>query len=175
MAKQPTSNIVYNIPPSFEGAIVVATKVASENIIQSWGCYLPGQAEKIDQYFELIEDEITKRDNGLDVEYEELGARLGTKTTFLKIPWDDNWCAYYGAEGLGIDLGVTWNLYCKNPLKGMERIGLLVSDFLETNGIKLFASVTLDCAIEAANALVEDTDLDSSRINRESSGAFGPL
>jgi len=156
--------------------VVILAKIGMENIIQSWSCFLPGQADKLDKYFKLVEEEFKKRKTGLKTDYEKVGALLGKKKTFLKIFYDNNnWCAYFGAEDLGTDLTVTWDLYAKNINKGAERIGLFKSDFIEINSIKSFASTTHDCAVEATEKLFDEGNLDKKNLNRRSSGDLGPI
>ena len=157
--------------------MVILAKIGMENIIQSWSCFLPGQAGKKDRFFDLIQSEISKRKNGLRSDTENIGALFGRKRTFLTVPYGDNnnWRAYFGFEDMGTDLVVTWDLYSKNPMKGGERIGLFTSDFIEINTIKTFASVTHDCAVMAVETLFEEANLDKKNINRNSSGALGPI
>jgi hypothetical protein len=159
----------------FDQEAISLAKIGMENILQSWSCFAPGQGAKLDEYFNLLLAETNRRNTGLKNYWENIGALLGRKRKFLQTVYNPNWCAYFGAEDLGTDLVVTWDLYSKNPMKGQEKIGLFKSDFIEINSIKTFASVSQDCAVVAIERLFDEAGLDKKDINRKSSGALGPL
>lgn len=158
-----------------------SSQVKQENIVEVWSELLPGQAKKKDKFFELVEKELEKR----KLRYNWQTITIGTtiKDDYLMIPQNNGYAAYIGAVVEGTDLHVNWSLEEKNALGCLTRIpviGLVIASYMKThafnimNRAKAFASVTLDCAANAADQISHESKL-GKKVKRKSSGRLGPL
>ncbi len=165
-------------------------KVKPDNIMQSWSCHLFGQAGKKDKFFEMVSDEMEERGlkykNGLL----DIGGMLGKKKEYFTVmSKNEDFSCLIGRQKIGKDLFVTWDLYSKKPI-GEHQVfnfmrpflaasrginALFNADYNEMTQLKAFSSAVKECTVAATEKIFEKANLDKSKINRQSSGMFGPM
>lgn len=157
--------------------------IMMEEILQSWSCLLPDMANSSDKYFQFVKEEVAKRKTGFDVGKETIGGLFGRKQEYFTISMG-RYTAYIGAEPMGTDLTVSWDLHDAKATKarilptanpGAPAARLFSTAFNETALLRAFASVTHDCALVAAEKMADGTNFDKSKMQRKSSGALGPI
>jgi len=151
-------------------------KVRVENIMQTWDTHIPGQWQKVDKYFDIVNEEFQKKKTGLNASWENVGSMLGSKKKFLSIGWGRYRC-YIGANAFGTDLVCTWDLYDPNFVRSNDGkfSGLFKSEFNEMTDLKAFTATILSCAITAADKIFDEANLDKKGLKQNSSGSLGPV
>lgn len=159
-------------------------KVQGPGILNQWSCHIPGNAQNLEKFYQYVGEEFAKKQIANMAPYwDKVGSTFGTKKNFWAVDYGNSTC-YIGAETLGIDLYVSWLVY--NPKWQKEQMkaqsltratlwsmfGSDIGDMLE---LACFAVVIKDCAVTASERLMDEGNLDKSRMNRQSSGALGPI
>jgi len=159
----------------------VSGRPVEENVVQRWGAYLPGQQQAGDEYLELAEQEYAKRKAPFGIERISFGL-AGQGGPAVRIIYSSAYSSYITYETTGGDLSLHYVLYRKNSwFYVIPWIGPLVYRLLnviyvhEHNKLIGFASMTIDCAKEAASTLMDKLDMDKTKRIKESSGQLGPL
>lgn len=146
--------------------------------MQSWEVHIAGAGDKRDDFFATLSACWDEKDTGHEATWENVGGLLGKKKRMMKIEWNEYRC-YIGAEAVGKDLFCTWQLYHPdfNSREAADGTfsGLFMSDFNELTEVKAFAAVTRDCAVQSAEKLFDERDLDKTNLKKPSSGVLGPL
>jgi len=102
---------------------------------------------------------------------------------FVSCPMNADYTAFFGYVIQGNDLSVNWLLQ-DHMIKGVYRLPfigpLLLSvmkryTFAMGNKVRAFAGATHACAVEAAEAILDEASADKSKLNRKTSGQLGPL
>lgn len=154
---------------------------AEKNVIQRWGSYLPGHAAAGEDYLALADEELTGRKTSFQKERTNFGLR-GQGQPAVMIKFSSVYSAYFTYEATGTDLYLHYILYRRYSLfyempyfgPTLYRIMDVVS-VQDHNRLIGFASVTIDCAKEAAMTLMDKLEIDKTGRIRESSGQLGPL
>ncbi|MBE0448943.1 MAG: hypothetical protein IBX64_12790 [Actinobacteria bacterium] len=161
--------------------INVSGRPVEENVVQRWGAYLPGQKQAGEEYLTLCEQEFSKRKTNFSQERINFG--LGKQAgPAVRIVFSKVYSTYITYEATGEDLSLHYVLYRKGGwFYAIPWVGLILYRLLnviyvhEHNRLIGFASVTIDCAKEAAGTLMDKLDVDKSKRIKESSGQLGPL
>lgn len=159
----------------------VSGRPVEENVVQRWGAYIPGQSQAGEEYLSLSEQEFTKRNTPFNRERISFGIG-GQGSPAFRIIYSSVYSTYISYEVTGNDLSLHYVLYRKGSwFYAIPWIGPLVYRLLnaiyvhEHNKLIGFASMTIDCAKEAAGTLMDKFDIDKTKKIRESSGQLGPL
>ena len=152
-----------------------------ENVVQRWGAYLPGHADAGEDYLTLADEEFAGRKTSFQKERMNFGFR-GQGQPALRIIFSSVHSCYITYEPTGTDLNLHYILYRKSSLfYEIPYIGPIfyrltnVISVQDHNKLIGFGSVTIDCAKEAAGALMDKLDMDKTGRIKESSGQLGPL
>ncbi|MHB8142998.1 MAG: hypothetical protein ACYDGX_04975 [Thermoleophilia bacterium] len=152
-----------------------------ENVIQRWGAYLPGHVSAGEDYLRLADEEFAGRKTSFAKERMNFGLR-GQGQPALQIKFSSVYSCYITYEPTGVDLNLHYILYRKSSMfYEIPYIGPLfyrltnVISVQDHNRLYGFGSVTIDCAKEAASALMDKLDMDKAGRIKESSGQLGPL
>ena len=159
----------------------VSGRPVEENVVQRWGAYLPGQKQAGEEYLSLAEEEFSKRNTSFGMERISFGL-TGQGGPAIRIVFSSVHSSYITYDAIGDDLTLHYVLYRKNSwFYAIPWIGPLVYRLLnivyvhEYNKLNGFASLTIDCAKEAAGTLMDKFDIDKTKRIKESSGQLGPL
>ena len=151
-----------------------------ENVIQRWGAYLPGKKEAGEEYLELAEKEFTGRNTDLSHERINFGL-AGKDGPAIRIKYSPTYSSYITYDTTGDDLTLHYVLYRRAdflyaiPMVGWMFFRLFHNVFVhDHNKLISFASMTIDCAKEAAGDLMDKFNMDRTKI-RPSSGKLGAL
>lgn len=152
-----------------------------ENVVQRWGAYIPGQKQAGEEYLELAQQELINRGTGLHNERINFGL-VGKGSPALRIVFSPTYSSYITYETSGDDLFLHYILYRKGdwfysiPFVGKILFRLFKNIYVhDHNRLIGFASMSIDCAKEAAGNLMDKFNLDKSKRIKESSGQLGPL
>lgn len=167
--------------------LIVATilrltkNLKEENVVQRWGAYLPGQNQAGEEYLALAEQEIAKRNTNFSKERINFGL-TGQGGPALRIVYSPTYSSYLTYDITGDDLFLHYVLYRRGdwfysiPFLGKILFRLFKNIYVhDHNKLIGFASVTIDCAKEAAGNLMDKFSMDKSKRIKESSGLLGPL
>ncbi len=168
--------------------LIVATilrltkNLKEENVVQRWDAYIPGKKEAGEEYLTLAEQEYSRRNADFSRERINFGLQ-GKGAPALRIVYNSLYSSYFTYETTGDDLTLHYILYRKNgglfyqiPLLGRALFRLLNAIYVhEHNKLIGFASMTIDCAKEAAGSLMDKFDMDKAKKLKPSSGLLGPL
>lgn len=159
----------------------VSGRPVEENVVQRWGAYLPGQKQAGEEYLSLADQEFTNRNTPFAKERINFGL-AGQGGPALRIIYSSVYSSYITYEATGNDLSLHYVLYRKGSwFYAIPWIGPIVYRLLnviyvhEHNKLIGFATVTIECAKEAAGTLMDKLDVDKSKRIKESSGQLGPL
>lgn len=177
--------IFFGIIALFVLSIIRITNVSGrpveENVVQRWGAYMPGQKPAGEEYLALADQEFTERSTSFAKERINFGL-VGQGAPALRIIYSSVYSSYITYEVTGDDLSLHYVLYRKSSwFYAIPWIGPIVYRLLnviyvhEYNKLNGFASLTIDCAKEAAGTLMDKLDIDKTKRIKESSGQLGPL
>ncbi|MHB8181310.1 MAG: hypothetical protein ACYDDR_10895 [Acidithiobacillus ferrivorans] len=168
------------------GLLVVAAlrmsgnRPKEENVVQRWGAYLPGKKEAGEEYLKLAEQEFINRNTDFGQERINFGL-VGKDGPALRIKYSPTYSSYITYDTTGDDLSLHYVLYRRGdfiyaiPFIGPLFFRLFNNVFVhDHNKLIGFASMTLDCAKEAAGTLMDKFNIDRAKI-KPSSGKFGQL
>lgn len=152
-----------------------------ENVVQRWGAHLPGQKHAGDEYLSLAEQEFTKKNTSFSKERINFGL-TGQGAPALRIAYNPTYSSYITYDVTGDDLFLHYVLYRRGdwfysiPILGKILFRLFKNVYVhDHNKLIGFASMTIDCAKEAAGNLMDKFNLDKTKRIKESSGQLGPL
>ena len=156
-------------------------EITEDQVSARWDRLVPGKAEKKEEFFRRVKEEIGKKQ--LRYPVSETTVSSGTfdlPEKYVVVQIDTNGC-YVGAVIEGIDLHVNWALRRKLPhfLYLTPWLGPLFyslihgSDFNKVNRKNAFADVILDCAGQAAFDISDGTI--ERKAERKPSGKLGPM
>jgi hypothetical protein len=160
-------------------------KYAEESVLERWSAVLPGQADKAASYLERIETGLRARSLPFNSRRERIPVSLTSSEAydFVVCEMNADYSAFMSYVAVGSDLEVSW-LIQDHMIRGIYRVPilgpLLLSvmkryTFANGNKVRAFASATYSCAIGAAEQIMDETNSDKSRLNRNTSGKLGPL
>lgn len=159
----------------------VSGRPIEENVVQRWGAYLPGQKQAGEEFLSLADDEFAKRRAPFSQERINFGL-AGQGGPALRIIYSSVYSSYITYEATGEDLSLHYVLYRKGSwFYSIPWLGPIVFRLLnviyvhEHNRLIGFATVTIECAKEAAATLMDKLDVDKTKRIKESSGQLGPL
>lgn len=167
--------------------LIVATifrltkNLKEENVVQRWGAHLPGRKDAGEEYLDLAEQEFIQRGTALKNERINFGL-TGQGASALRIVYSPTYSSYITYDITGDDLFLHYVLYRRGdwfysiPILGKLLFRLFKNVYVhDHNKLIGFASVTIDCAKEAAGNLMDKFSMDKSKRIKESSGQLGPL
>lgn len=140
--------------------------VKEENVISRWGVLLVGLGHMENEAFSLVQEELKNRNWGYQVKKQVVGSFLGSKREYLSTSLTDFLMVYVGAEPVGNDLYISWNLAGEKVFGSM--------DFNDVNSARALASC-LNFAVQAAADRVLDQAGSEQSFNREAEGQLGRL
>lgn len=159
----------------------VSGRPVEENVVQRWGAYLSGQKQAGEEYLSLADQEFINRGSPFTKERINFGL-AGQGGPAIRVIYSTIYSSYISYEVIGNDLSLHYVLYRKGSwFYAIPGIGPIVYRLLnviyvhEYNKLIGFASMTIDCAKEAAGTLMDKFDMDKSKRIKESSGQLGPL
>ena len=160
----------------------MSSKPKEENFVQRWDAYIPGKKDAGEEYLTLAEQEFSKRNAGFSKERINFGL-AGNSAPALRIVYNSLYSSYFTYKAIGDDLTLHYILYRKNgglfyqiPLFGKALFRLLNAIYVhEHTKLIGFASMTIDCAKEAAGNLMDQFNIDKSKKLKPSSGLLEPL
>jgi hypothetical protein len=156
-------------------------QITEDQISARWDRLVPGKAEKKEEFFTKVKEEIKKK----EVRYPVLDGNVSSGTFGVPEKYvvvdNENCSCYIGAVKEGTDLHVNWALRRKLPhfLYLTPWIGPMFyslihgSDFNKINKKNAFADVILDCAGQAAFDISDGTI--ERKAERKPSGKLGPI
>lgn len=155
-------------------------QITENQVASRWDRLIPGKAQKKEEFFAKVRQEIKKKELGRPVAEANVSAgAFGRPETYIVVENGDHSC-YIGAVVEGTDLHANWALRRKlSSLYLMPGIGPALyklfhgSDFNKVNRINAFADVVLDCAGQAAFDISDGTI--ERKVERKRSGKLGPL
>ncbi len=166
--------------------LVVATvlrlsnRPKEENVVQRWGAYLPGKKEAGEEYLEMAQNEFAGRNTAFSHERINFGLQ-GKDGPALRIKYSPTYSSYITYDTTGDDLTLHYVLYRRGdflysiPMVGRLFFRLFHNVYVhDQNRLIGFASMTIDCAKEAAGDLMDKFNMDRTKI-RPSSGKLGAL
>ena len=159
----------------------MGSRPKEENVVQRWGAYLPGKKEAGEEYLEMAEKEFANRNT--DLRHERIFFKLASKEgPALRIIHSPTYSSYIAYDTTGDDLFLHYVLYRRGdflyeiPWVGWLFFRLFHNVFVhDHNKLIGFASMTIDCAKEAAGDLMDKFNMDRSKGIRPSSGKLGAL
>ena len=165
--------------------IFSVNKYDEESVIERWGAVLPGQADMASTYLDKVDDALRARMLTFASRRERIAISLTSGETydFLVCEMNADYSCFVSFVPIGADLEVSW-LVQDHMIRGVYRVPilgpLLLSvmkryTFANGNKIRAFASATHSCAVEAAERIMDEANVDKSRLNRKTSGRLGPL
>lgn len=140
--------------------------VKEENVFSRWGVLLVGLGNLENEAFSLVQEELENRNWGFEVKKQKVGSFLGSKREYLSTSVTMYLVAYVGAEPVGKDLYISWNL------AGEPAFGSM--DFNDVNSARALASC-LNYAVQAATDRLLDKAGSEQSFNREAEGKLGRL
>jgi|GEM_PF-2283589 len=170
------------------GVVILAriSEVPEEEIIERWSCLLPDMAAWREHYLGYAEQALTP--SGLSFSRKDLSIvgdpRASSDHKYVRCKYDRTYSCFYGAVVIGPHIHLNWALREKDRLTWLLRIPLIgpplyrllvYRRFTERNQARAFGAVTHSCAIAAAERILDEANLDKSKLNRKTSGQLGPL
>lgn len=140
--------------------------VKEENVISRWGVLLVGLGHMENEVFGLVQEELGSRNWGYQVKKQVVGSFLGSRREYLSTSVTDYLVVYIGAEPVGKDLYVSWNLAGEKVFGSM--------DFNDVNSARALASCLNYAVQTAADRALDQSGSDQS-FNREAEGQLGRL
>ena len=167
----------------------MADKVQASNVISDWGFLILGYEDKGERFFSLVSDAMKKHGWPYPVEKVDVGEGLFrlNRRPYLKTK-AGKLVAYIGSETLS-DNNVSnsylnWSLTVADPGMFKKAIALagnfsaaILQEFTfnEINTARAFASLLHSCVQEAVDAILNDYEIDKTKVNRTASGILGGL
>jgi hypothetical protein len=160
-------------------------RFSEDSVIERWSAMLPGQAPRAADYLSMVEKALHESRLPFSVGRESIPVSLtsGEKYDFITCEMNSDYSVFVSCIPAGDDLEVSW-LVQDHMIRGIYRtpvLGpLLLSvmkryTFANGNKVRAFAAATHNCAISAAEDLLDEARADKSRMNRKTSGRLGPL
>jgi hypothetical protein len=140
--------------------------VKEENVISRWGVLLVGLRDMEEDFFEFAQEELGNREWVYQVKKQVVGSFLGSRREYLSTAVTSSLMVYVGAEPVGKDLYISWNLAAENTFGSM--------DFNDVNSARALASC-LNYAVQSAADRVLDGAGSEQTLNREAEGQLGRL
>ncbi len=149
------------------------------DILERWSALLTGRAESSSEFLDFIEHELETRDIPYKFSIEKLGF---SQSNFVIVKFNRTYKAFIGYQKIGADLHITWSLWKRPswflyiPFLGwfFRRfwLGIVITD---QNRMLAFASFTKDCTENVVDSIMDEHELDKTKLIRASSGKLGPL
>lgn len=148
-------------------------------VLERWSAFLTGQVESDEEFLSLIETELDARDCPYDFNAISLGIS-GDRAIRVNFSYKFN--AFISCETIGKDLQITWILHEKPSwLYGIPFIGPAlyriwnIVTVVDRNQLLAFGAFTKSCTENVVDSIMDEHDLDKTRLVRQSSGKLGPL
>ncbi len=156
-------------------------QITEDQVAERWDRLVPNKAEKKEEFFAKVKDEIGKKQVRYPVQERNVttGA-FGLPEKYVVVENENHSC-YIGAVVEGTDLHANWALkrslphflYLTPVLGPMFYRLLHGSDFNKVNRKNAFADVILDCAAQAAFDISDGVI--ERKAQRKASGKMGPI
>lgn len=156
--------------------------VKESNVISRWGVLVIDHAGKEDQFFQLVQDRLTKRDWPFQLRKVEIGGGFfgGRGKPYLETKsGDGKLVAYIGGESVGRDAYLGWSLTLAEPgwfkqaaasAAGISAAIFQQLNFNQANSARAFATALNYAVQEAVDVLLDEAGIDKSTIDRKISG-----
>jgi hypothetical protein len=166
----------------------MADSVQATNVISEWGFLVIGYGDEDGRYYKLVQDALKENGWPYPVERVEVGdglfrmnARPYIKTKAGKL------AAYVGCDTIGDNVKSSylhWSLTLSDPglFKravaaggGFSHTVFQEFTFNQINSARTFAMLLNACVQQAVDAILDDREIDKSKVRREASGILGGL
>lgn len=167
----------------------MADKVQASNVISEWGFLVLGYGDNDQNYYKLVTQALKQRGWPYPIEQVDVGDgffRMNRKP-YLKTK-AGKLVAYIGAESIGEgqmqNSYLNWSLTVADPgmfkravasAGGFSAAVFQEFTFNEINSARAFATLVHGCVQEAVDAILDNTNIDKSKMSRSASGILGGL
>jgi hypothetical protein len=168
---------------------IMADRIQASNVISEWGFLVLGYEDSDQHYYKLVVDALRKHGWPYGIEKVEVGDgffRLNPKP-YLKTK-AGKLVAYIGSETVGKDniynSYLNWSLTVADPglfkkaiaaAGGFSHAVFQEFTFNEINSARAFATLVHSSVQEAVDAILDDRQIDKSKMSRSASGILGGL
>lgn len=163
----------------------MADRVQASNVISEWGFLVLGYADEKQHYYQLVYDAMRKHGWPYEVEQVDVGDGLFrvNRKPYVKTK-AGKLVAYVGSESIGQNSYLNWSLTVAEP--GMFKKAVASAGgfsayvfneftFNEINTARAFATLLHACVQEAVDAILDDCEIDKTKVKREAGGILGGL
>lgn len=167
----------------------MADRVQASNVISEWGFLVLGYGDDDQRFYRLVQEAMKKHSWPYPVERVEVGDglfRLNAKP-YLKTK-AGKLVAYIGSETLAGEKDrnsyLNWSLTVADPglfkravsaAGGFSAAVFQEFTFNEINSARAFATLLNACVQEAVDAILDDCNIDKTKISRAAGGILGGL
>jgi hypothetical protein len=162
-------------------SIFRVNKYSEESVMQRWSAMLPGLANSGPEFLDRVEKELrTKKivnNPARRMIPRKLSSSLSDELILCKTNVD--YCCYIGYNAIGDDLYLHW-LVQDNSDRRIYRIPIIgpyfkKGTFTLTNRIISFTTAVHSAVLNVTDQFIDEQNIDSSKVNRKSSGKLGPI
>lgn len=160
-------------------------KYDEDSVLERWSAVLHGQADRASGYLSKVEAAL----NAGGLPFKSHRTRIPVSMVsnesyeFVVCEMNSDFSCYISCVPAGSDLEVSW-LVQDHMIRGIYRTPILGPLLLSVmkrytfamgNKVRAFAGITHECAVLAAEEILNEAPADRSRLDRQTSGRLGPL
>jgi hypothetical protein len=161
--------------------IFKVNKYSEESVIQRWNTMLPGLANLGPEFLDRVENELKTRkivsNPARRMIPRKLSSTLSDELILCKESAD--YCCYIGYNIIGGDLYLHW-LVQDNSDRSIYRIPffgplLKKNTFALISRVISFTTAVHSAVLNVTDQIIDEQNVDRTKVNRKSSGKFGPI
>jgi hypothetical protein len=156
-------------------------KYSEESVIQRWSAMLPGLASEGSEFLDRVYEELKTKKISNSTSQKRIRSNLTSifQDEFLSCRMNADYCCYVSYNITGDDLYVHW-LVQDNSFRWVHKLPFIgplmrISTFAMTNRVISFTTGVHSAVLDVTDQIIDEHNIDSSKVNRKSSGKLGPI